>query len=158
MKCYADSSFILQLIVEDFANREAIDCYRSRRRPQLAYTGLHALEVSNGLRLRVFASAALGARQRILARRQAAAAMSRLLSMRRRGSLQSSTVDMDDAFVEAAALSELHAETVGCRSLDSLHVAAALLLSAEHFLTCDQRQAKLASRAGLKVQLIVADD
>jgi hypothetical protein len=154
MNCYADSSFILQLVVEDFANAEAIDCYRALRRPPLIYTGLHGLEVPNGLRLRVFASAVLGARQRTLARNQAAAAMSRLQSMMKRGSLHRMAVDIDEALVEAASLSELHTERIGSRSLDTLHVAAALLLNANQFLTCDQRQAKLASRAGLKVKLI----
>jgi len=64
---------------------------------------------------------------------------------------------MDEVLLEAASLSELHTETIGARSLDAMHVAAALLLHADKFLACDQRQAKLASRAGLKVSLIGAD-
>jgi hypothetical protein len=154
MKCYADSSFVLQLVVEDFANEEAIDCYRALGRPPLIYTGLHELEVLNGLRLRVFASSALGSRQRALARNQAVAAGNRLQNLMKRGSLVRVPVEMDDAFSEASRLSGLHTETIGSRSLDTLHVAAARLLSADQFLTCDLRQAKLARRTGLKVKLI----
>jgi predicted nucleic acid-binding protein len=36
------------------------------------------------------------------------------------------------------------------RTLDSLHVASALLLKAERFWTFDERQAKLAKAEGLK--------
>jgi predicted nucleic acid-binding protein len=156
MKCYADSSFILQLVVEDFANKEAIDCFRALGRPSLIYTGLHELEVLNGLRLRVFAAAALGSKQRALARSQAATAGSRLQSMTKRGALHRTPVDMDDTLAEATSLAVMHTEVIGSRSLDTLHVAAALLMNADQFLTCDQRQAKLARRAGLKVKLIAA--
>jgi hypothetical protein len=43
--------------------------------------------------------------------------------------------------------------TLGCRSLDVLHVAAARLLDAKVFLTADRRQASLAEGEGLAVTL-----
>ena len=43
MKCYADSSFILQLLVEDFTNEEAVHCFRRLGRPALLFSGLHTL-------------------------------------------------------------------------------------------------------------------
>jgi len=43
-----------------------------------------------------------------------------------------------------------------CRTLDILHVAAAELSGAEHILTGDQRQQKLARAVGLKVVKIPA--
>ncbi len=43
-----------------------------------------------------------------------------------------------------------HAARLGVRTLDTLHVASALELKAEHFWTFDGRQAKLALAAGLK--------
>ncbi len=42
----------------------------------------------------------------------------------------------------------------GSRVIDTLHVAAALLLECELFLTSDQRQAQLAKAAGLQVVAI----
>ena len=66
MKCYADSSFILQLLVEDFANEEAVHCFRRLGRPALSFSGLHTLEITNGLRLRLFAAAAMGSKAGVL--------------------------------------------------------------------------------------------
>ncbi len=43
-----------------------------------------------------------------------------------------------------------HGPRLGVRTLDSLHVAAALQLKAEQFWTFDARQAKLAQAEGLK--------
>jgi predicted nucleic acid-binding protein len=51
---------------------------------------------------------------------------------------------------EAERLSALHSETLGTRSLDVLHVAAAIVLGLRELLTFDRRQAALARAAGLK--------
>jgi hypothetical protein len=55
------------------------------------------------------------------------------------------------ALNKAAELSQRHTPKLGTRSLDVLHVACALELSFDHFLTFDDRQRKLAAAAGLKV-------
>lgn len=47
-----------------------------------------------------------------------------------------------------------HTAEVGTRTLDVLHVAAALELGLRHFLTFDERQSALAVRAGLKLVVI----
>jgi predicted nucleic acid-binding protein len=52
---------------------------------------------------------------------------------------------------EAERLSAMHSEKLGTRSLDILHVAAAVVLGKQEFLTFDQRQAALAKAAGLDV-------
>ena len=53
---------------------------------------------------------------------------------------------------EAEPLAEHHDPVIGSRSLDVLHVAAALVLHATDFSTRDSRQARLAQLAGLHVQ------
>lgn len=53
---------------------------------------------------------------------------------------------------EAESLAEHHTPVIGARSLDILHVAAALVLGATEFCTFDTRQGKLAKAAGLHVQ------
>jgi predicted nucleic acid-binding protein len=53
---------------------------------------------------------------------------------------------------EAERLSASHSESLGTCSLDILHVAAALVLGSEVFLTFDTRQSSLAKAAGLKVK------
>ena len=55
--------------------------------------------------------------------------------------------DLLDRYLRLTA----HTSTLGCRTLDILHVAAATLLGASLFVTYDQRQAQLADLAGLKV-------
>ncbi|MDA3949538.1 MAG: type II toxin-antitoxin system VapC family toxin [Spirochaeta sp.] len=44
-----------------------------------------------------------------------------------------------------------HTGTIGCRSLDVVHVAAALQLGVDRFVTFDDRQRALASTVGLSV-------
>jgi predicted nucleic acid-binding protein len=51
----------------------------------------------------------------------------------------------------AADLSRRHTPAIGCRSLDILHVASAVELELNHFVTFDVRQQQLALAAGLKV-------
>ncbi|HEX7501743.1 MAG TPA: hypothetical protein VF524_15805 [Polyangia bacterium] len=63
--------------------------------------------------------------------------------------------DLVDVFSRAEALSRRHAATVGARSLDILHVVAALMiLAASAFVTADVRQARLARAAGLRVSTL----
>jgi predicted nucleic acid-binding protein len=52
-------------------------------------------------------------------------------------------------FERAQALAGKHTGRLGVRSLDILHVAVALELQAEAFLTFDRRQARLARAEGL---------
>lgn len=51
----------------------------------------------------------------------------------------------------AVQLSREHTPTIGCRTLDILHVASALELEFKSFLTFDARQQRLARIVGLKL-------
>lgn len=51
----------------------------------------------------------------------------------------------------AAELSRAYTASIGCRSLDVLHVASAIELELTHFATFDARQRQLARAAGLKL-------
>jgi len=53
---------------------------------------------------------------------------------------------------KADELSAGHSATLGCRTLDIIHVAAALVLGAKEFVTFDTRQGALAKQAGLTVK------
>jgi predicted nucleic acid-binding protein len=57
-----------------------------------------------------------------------------------------------DALRQAEQLSAAHAERIGSRSADTLHVAAAMLAKSRRFLTFDKRQRELAKAAGLEVK------
>jgi predicted nucleic acid-binding protein len=56
------------------------------------------------------------------------------------------------AYDQALLLTRRHTRHTGVRSLDILHVAIALALNAEVFLTFDRGQKRLARSAGLKVR------
>jgi len=55
------------------------------------------------------------------------------------------------ALKRAADLSREYTATLGCRSLDILHVASAIELERKSFVTFDLRQQQLAKAAGLKL-------
>jgi len=59
---------------------------------------------------------------------------------------------LTDVHSRAEELSKRQTAAGGHRSLDVLHVATALHLEAEEFLTFDANQRKLASAAGLNVK------
>ena len=53
---------------------------------------------------------------------------------------------------KADELSRTHSAILGCRTLDIIHVAAAVVIGATEFVTFDGRQAALAKLAGLAVK------
>ena len=60
-------------------------------------------------------------------------------------------MDLDTAIETARGLSEKHTERLGCRGFDLVHVAVALELECETFLTADRVQGQLARAEGLRV-------
>ena len=152
MRTYADSSFILRLVTAEADSQETIAEYRRIEKPPLFFLPLHALEVRNAILQRAFhqrRSISSGERQHVARRRDAAFARLELLLARR--TLLDVTLDMDTAIARAVKLSTAHTERLGARAIDLLHVASALTLESEQFLTTDARQAQLAKAEGLKV-------
>ena len=109
----------------------------------LAFTALHALEVGNAFKLGVFRG--------LLTPNDAAAAWSNLEADLRSGRLVNTAVKWPVAFRVAAHLSERHSVTVGTRSLDILHIAAAKAIRARELLSFDVRQRSLGQLVGLLV-------
>jgi predicted nucleic acid-binding protein len=64
-------------------------------------------------------------------------------------SIRALTIAMFEA---AQRLARTQTAKLGARTLDILHVASALVLEASRFYTFDNRQAELASHAGLKIR------
>ena len=155
MRAYADSSFILRVLLSEAGVTHAVTEYRRIGRPNLFYLGLHALEVENGIRHRAFHERRiLPSRERMNIRREYDAAFSRLNHFLKTGVLREVSLDMDSALERARLLSRNHTERLGARAVDLLHVASALVLQSEAFLTFDQRQAELARAEGLKIPIL----
>lgn len=151
MRVYADSSFLLRLVTGEPGAEQAGAEYRRLGRPALFYLPLHALEVENGVRQRAFHERrVLPSSQRAQINRERGAALSRLAGFLKRGAFHEVALDMDCAMDRARRLSTAHTDRLGARAIDLLHVACALLLEAEVFLTFDQRQSDLAKAEGLR--------
>lgn len=141
MKAYADSDFVCSLYAPDAHSARAAT--RMRRLPlPLPFTWMHQLEVRNALRLRVF--------RREITPAQRDASLNALLADLASGVFAPVAPGVTDLLTEAERLSALHSEKLGTRSLGILHVAAALVLGCDVFLTFDRRQLALARRAGLR--------
>jgi predicted nucleic acid-binding protein len=152
VRAYADSSFILRLVTGEADSPQAVAEYRRLDSPKLFYLPLQALEVRNAILQRAFyqrRSVSSGERQHVSRERDAA--LARLEHLVTRRALLDVTLDMDVSIAHAAKLSTAHTERLGARAIDLLHVANALTLESELFLTTDARQAQLAKAEGLKV-------
>ena len=104
---------------------------------------LHELEFMDALQLKVFLKKATAA--------QVTAARALVESDLKSGVLVSPRAEWKDIFAEAVKLAEQHTGTIGCRSLDILHCAAAKVLVASEFISTDARQKKLAVAMGLNL-------
>ena len=159
MRTYADSSVILRLVTGETGAQQASAEYRRLGRPALFYLPLHVLEVENGVRHRAFHERRVlpsGERARITSERDAA--LARLAGWVKRGALKEMVLDMDLAMDQARQLSTSHSEKIGARAIDLLHVACALLLETELFLTSDERQSELARAEGVRLAFFPTTD
>jgi hypothetical protein len=83
-------------------------------------------------------------------RTDADAVMSQFLQQRSAGVYRPAPL-VPEVWDKASEFSRLYTAAIGTRTLDVLHVAAALLLKPDVFLTFDKRQAKLSRAVGLRV-------
>ena len=143
MKIYADTSVLFSLYITD-ANSPKADAWRQANPFPLDFTGFHRIELRNALSLAVF--------QQRLTSVEVQAAWREVQQDLAAGLLATNPDLWEKLLREAESLAELHTPTIGSRSLDILHVAAALASGATEFCTFDTRQGKLARRAGLRVQ------
>ncbi|MBI5821652.1 MAG: type II toxin-antitoxin system VapC family toxin [Verrucomicrobia bacterium] len=141
MTAYADTGLLCSLYAPDAHSRQAV-ARMARQALPLPMTWLHQLEFRNALRLRVFRGEITPA--------QRDASLNAMLADLAAGVLAATSPPLAEVTTEAERLSAMHSETLGTRSLDILHVSAAVVLGAAEFLTFDQRQIALAKAAGLK--------
>jgi predicted nucleic acid-binding protein len=152
MRYYADTSFLVKLLTEEEGTPAAVADYRRLGRPSFFFLPLHGLEVANAIRQRAFhLRRAKPTSPRAAIDRERDAALAMIRNFISQGAFVESSVDMDAALDVARDLSEKHTERLGCRGFDLLHVAVALKLECEAFLTTDRIQAAVARAEGLAV-------
>jgi predicted nucleic acid-binding protein len=139
LSIYADTSFFVSLYLPDRHSEEAER--RMAASQATWFSLLHRAEWMHAVSQHVF-------------RKEISAAEARGVQAELQKDLGSGLwlrVDLPESVWDTCAeLARRHGSRLGMRTLDSLHVAAALELAAKTFWTFDERQAKLAAAVGLQ--------
>jgi predicted nucleic acid-binding protein len=152
MRAYADTSFLVKLLAREAGTATAVDQYRRLGRPPVFFLPVHGLEIANAIRQRAFHQRhSRPSDQRGAIKRERDASFARLDQFIDRRAFIEIVSDMDSAIERARGLSEKHTERLGCRGFDLLHVALALDLQCDAFLTADRIQGAVARAEGLGV-------
>ncbi len=141
MNAYADTSLLISLYGRDANTFAALTLIQSHR-PTFFLTPFGEAEFSNAVELRLF--------QEQWTAPEVRSVLHDFRSDVRVGLIQ--PVDLPpEIWSLAMTLSRRHSAKLGTRTLDVLHVASALILKPDAFLTFDERQRKLARAEGLRV-------
>ena len=143
MVAFADTGFIASLYLEESTSKAADAALGVKREP-LPLTPLVMLELRNALNRSVQRRHITTAQRDALWQDVEADIVS--------GFLVPTPVASDELHNKARQLSDRYTPTLGTRSLDLLHVAAALVLEAKVFFSFEDRQRKAAAGEGLKVK------
>jgi predicted nucleic acid-binding protein len=144
LKAYADSSFVVALYLPQSSSAVAA-AFMRRQGTALPFTPWHRLEVRNAIRLAVFHQAIDGQQGKTQLKQIEA-------DLRAETLIVHAPLDWVTVLREAEKLGAAHNESIGCRSSDLFHIAAAVEWGADHFLTFDERQKKMARTAGLAIK------
>ena len=143
MSAYADTSLLISYYINDSNSARAQGIIHAMTDP-LPFTGLHRLEMRNALALGVF--------RRALRAAQAGSAWADVQHDLRSGRLVPRAVNWPPVYRSAAQAAAANCPTIGCRSLDVLHVTLAKKLNVTDFFTFDARQKALALALGMTVK------
>ncbi len=145
MSLWLDTSVLVSLYVPEARSDRVARLVRRVGEP-IPFSRLHELEFVNALRLRMF---------RREARPKAVdATLARIAEDLHEGVLRRSEIEWPATFAKALELANRFTPRVGSRSLDLLHVAAAILARSDPFVTADRRQSTVARQAGLRTTRI----
>ena len=139
---YVDTSVLVKLYVREGYSRETADWIK-KNDEAIPLTRLHELEFTNAIQLKGFRSEARTD--------QIKRVLSKFREHQQMGIYYHPVIQWAEAWNKAIDLSTTYTKKMGSRSLDILHVSVALSLNLRRFLTLDEKQAKLASAAGLMV-------
>jgi len=142
MTVYCDTGVLVKSYVFESNSPEAIALLDAAGLP-LAISHFHAVEIPNAIRLKRF--------RKDITAAQEAESLRAFQADVDAGRLAYLTYDLAAVFIRASSLSAKYSNTLGTRSLDILHVAAALEAECVEFISFDERQRKLAAKEGLKV-------
>jgi predicted nucleic acid-binding protein len=139
---YADPSALLKLYLREPESR-AMAAWRTKLGSALPVTHFGRVELINGIGLAVH--------RRHLAVATVDAALGALEDDFAQGRYLLADLLWRATLKRAADISRQHTPTLGCRSLDVLHVASAIELDFSYFVTFDLRQQQLVRACKLKL-------
>lgn len=143
MSVYADTGFLISLYLNETTTVAANRIFHSVALP-VPLIALGVLELRNAFHLAVF-------------RKQITTVVQRAAWLRVERDIQGglyvvTPVPSTDLYRQAEALANRHSQALGTRSLDLLHLGAALILQAKEFLSFDVRQRAVAKAEGMVVR------
>jgi len=141
MVIYLDTSAFIKLYIKEVGSEEVNALVTSQDDP-LPIWFMGEAELTNALRLKVFWNE--------LKSDQADYLLSLFRARKLKGQYYSPQLDYGDLMAIFVDLTHKTA-TLGCRTLDIFHVAAALMMGVDLFASFDQRQVQLAKASGLRV-------
>ncbi len=141
MTTYVDSSALVAVYIPERFSKAAREAVRGV--PQVPFTQIHELEVSNAFELLVGRS--------LITREECRGIQAQLQEDVEGQRLARVTVDLEAVFTDANDLSRTYTARVLSRSLDLLHVAVARVMRCSRFVSADDRQLAVAKACGLKV-------
>ncbi|MGB5420544.1 MAG: type II toxin-antitoxin system VapC family toxin [Desulfobacterales bacterium] len=139
---YVDTSIIVKLYIKEKYSRNASNWLKENNEA-VPLTSFHELEFINAIHLKLFRIETTPQTIRQI--------MARFDEHEKKGIYYRPPLDWSAVFIHAIDLSKTHSASLGSRALDILHVASALSIHADKFLTLDDRQSQLADLAGLKI-------
>lgn len=139
---YADTGVLLKCYTEEENSPLADSILRGLGAP-FFHSHLHEIEIPNAIRLKIF--------RKEITPRQGESALSAYRSDIDSGRLARFSCDLSGIFSLAERLSHKHSPTLGTRSMDLLHIAAALHTGCTNFASFDKRQRECAAREGLAI-------
>ena len=142
---YVDTSVIVKLYIREEYSRDA-SIWLKKNNEAIPLTSFHELELVNAIQLKQFRSEITPEEARLI--------ISMFEKHEMGGVYYRPQLSWSAIFIHALDLSNKHTASIGARTLDILHVASALSINADRFLTLDDRQTRLAALAGLKLESI----
>jgi len=141
---YADSGFVVSLYLTTEGTSAQARKEVKRASKPILLSPLSLLEIRNALNC--------GINRGEITSEQRDAVLAEIDEQIEKGFFRLVDASQSSIYTKAQELSNKHTPTTAMRSLDLMHLAAALLSGARKFLTFDKRQAKAAIAEGLAVK------
>ena len=137
---YFDTSLLVKIYVPEEGS-ERIISFIENNNSVLFFNQIQEFELTNALSLKLF--------RKEISKIQYEHIKSKLAKDLSLNRIRRVMLDWIEVMASATLLSQKHTSSIGCRTLDILHVAAAAQGKFRYFLTNDPRQKTLAEKAGM---------